>query len=225
MEKTNNLWQNFQAKYELTEEQLNQFKKYAQLLQEWNQKINLTAMDSEEDIINYHFDDSLAVTKFVDFSNIHAVSDVGTGAGFPGIPVKIKYPELKVVLIEVTQKKINFLNLVIEELGLENIEVYPLNWLTFLRKTEYNIDLFFARASLHTDELLKVFARDSSYIPRQGSQPSHKAMAGAAGQGRVQLIYWASIKWEAMQEDTRYLKKIEKYKVGEKERQLIFFAK
>lgn len=206
---TNNteiLWKSFQDKYQLNNEQLNQFKKYAALLYEWNQKINLTAMDNQEDIINYHFDDSLAVTKFVDFNKLKAVSDIGTGAGFPGIPIKIKYPNLKVVLIEVTQKKINFLNLVIKELNLENIEVYPLNWLTFLRKTDYKIDLFFARASLQTDELLKVYARDSNYK-------------------NSQLIYWASIKWEPSVEDSSYLKKIEKYKVGEKERQLIFFDK
>lgn len=203
---TEHLWQIFKSKYELTEEQLNSFKKYAAILYEWNQKINLTAMDSEADIINYHFDDSLAVTKFVDFNKLKAVSDIGTGAGFPGIPIKIKYPHLNVVLIEVTQKKINFLNLVIQELNLEGIEVYPLNWLTFLRKTDYKINLFFARASLQTDELLKVYAKDSNYR-------------------NSQLIYWASIKWEASAEDSFYLEKIEKYKVGEKERQLIFFDK
>lgn len=206
---TNNieiLWKNFQAKYQLTQEQLNQFKKYAQILIEWNQKINLTAMDGIEDIINYHFDDSLAVTKFVDFNNLKSVSDVGTGAGFPGIPIKIKYPHLNVILIEVTQKKINFLNLVIKELNLKNIEVYTLNWLTFMRKTDYQIDLFCARASLKTDELLKVFGKDSNYK-------------------NSELIYWASIKWEPTIQDSSYLKKIEKYQVGQKERQLIFFDK
>ncbi|MDR3645958.1 MAG: 16S rRNA (guanine(527)-N(7))-methyltransferase RsmG [Candidatus Babeliales bacterium] len=206
METTEILWQNFQAKYELTLQQLNQFKKYAALLYEWNQKINLTAMDSEADIINYHFDDSLAVSKFVDFSKLKSVSDVGTGAGFPGIPIKIKYPHLNVVLIEVTQKKINFLDLVIEELNLEDIEVYELNWLTFLRKTDYKIDTFFARASLKTDELLQAYSKDSNYKSSK-------------------LIYWASIKWQATAQDSSYLKKIEKYNVGEKERQLIFFAK
>lgn len=201
-----NLWKNFQTKYQLTVEQLNSFKKYAELLIEWNQKINLTAMDAIEDIINYHFDDSLAVINFEDFDKIKSISDIGTGAGFPGIPLKIKYPHLEVVLIEVTQKKINFLNLVIQELNLKNIEVYTLNWRTFILKTDYEIDLFCARASLHTDELIKAFSKDSNYK-------------------KSKLVYWASIKWEPTGEDSTYLKKIEKYKVGDKERQLIFFSK
>ncbi len=200
-------WQSFGKKYNLTEEQLKLFSKYAALLQEWNQKINLTRIIKTEDIIDYHFDDSLSVTNFVDFNNLKTVCDVGTGAGFPGIPIKIMYPNLKVILIEVVQKKIIFLNDVIKEFKLDNIEVCSLDWRTFLRKTSYKIDLFCARASLHTDELLRIFSSDSMYKIDSN------------------LIYWASYNWEPNTDDLIYLKKEGTYEVGDKKRKLIFFGK
>ena len=102
-----------------SEEQYNQFYKYMNLLIEWNKKINLTAIIEPKEIILKHFVDSLTIAKYIEENK--KVADVGTGAGFPGVPLKIMYPQLKVTLLDSLNKRLNFLNQVIEKLGLENI--------------------------------------------------------------------------------------------------------
>lgn len=106
----------------LTEEQLNKLEKYYQLLIEWNQKINLTRIIEKEDVYLKHFYDSLTLIKAVDLTKNLTLLDVGTGAGFPGIVLKIVFPNLKITLVDSLLKRINYLNKVIEELQLENIE-------------------------------------------------------------------------------------------------------
>ena len=105
---------------ELDEEQVMQFYKYMQLLLEWNEKINLTAITKPEEIILKHFVDSLTIANKIEKEA--SLADVGTGAGFPGIPLKIYRRDLCVTLVDSLNKRINFLNQVIEELKLENIE-------------------------------------------------------------------------------------------------------
>ena len=104
----------------LNEKQLNQFFDYMNLLIEWNEKINLTAITLPEDIILKHFIDSITISKYIP-QNAYLV-DVGTGAGFPGIPIKIVREDIKIVLVDSLNKRINFLNEVINNLCLENIE-------------------------------------------------------------------------------------------------------
>jgi 16S rRNA (guanine527-N7)-methyltransferase len=99
---------------------MKQFEKYQELLLEWNEKINLTAITEEDDIITKHFIDSLTCLKYI--KGDEKIIDVGTGAGFPGIPVKIVSHETKVTLLDSLNKRINYLNDVIEKLGLENVE-------------------------------------------------------------------------------------------------------
>jgi len=105
---------------ELTDNQINQFEKYQDLLLEWNEKINLTAITEENDIIIKHFVDSLTVAKY--FKDNDKLIDVGTGAGFPGIPLKIANKTLKVTLLDSLNKRIIYLNDVIEKLDLLDIE-------------------------------------------------------------------------------------------------------
>lgn len=107
---------------ELTELQIKQFLKYYELLVEWNEFMNLTAITEYEDVMKKHFVDSLSLIKTYDVSKSSKVIDVGTGAGFPGLALKIAYPNLKVTLLDSLNKRINFLNHVIEQLGLENVE-------------------------------------------------------------------------------------------------------
>ncbi len=106
----------------LTKQQLSQLKKFYQLLKEWNEKINLTRIINEEDVYLKHFYDSLTILKVVDLEEIESLCDVGTGAGFPGIVLKICFPHLKVVLIDSLNKRVMYLKEVIKELELENIE-------------------------------------------------------------------------------------------------------
>ena len=102
----------------ISEEMITQLDTYAKLLKEWNSKMNLTAIDEREEVYEKHFFDSILP---LNDSIQGKVADVGTGAGFPGIPLKILRPDIKVTLVDSLNKRINFLNEVIEKLNLKDI--------------------------------------------------------------------------------------------------------
>ncbi|MCM1101059.1 MAG: 16S rRNA (guanine(527)-N(7))-methyltransferase RsmG [Acetatifactor muris] len=106
----------------LTGDQMEQFLKYYELLTEWNAFMNLTAITEYEDVMKKHFVDSLALIKACDMNRSLSVIDVGTGAGFPGLALKIAFPNLKVTLLDSLNKRIRFLDTVIEELNLSGVE-------------------------------------------------------------------------------------------------------
>ena len=108
---------------EIDEEKVIKFYKYMNLLIEWNKKINLTAIIEPNDIILKHFVDSLSLVKSIKLNGDESLIDVGTGAGFPGIPIKIMFPNLKIILIDSLNKRLLFLNEVINILGLDKIEL------------------------------------------------------------------------------------------------------
>ena len=103
----------------IDEDQKSKFSKYYSLLLEKNKVMNLTRITDEEEIIIKHFVDSLMIAKVVDMEKVESLIDVGTGAGFPGIPIKIMWPEIKVTLLDSLDKRVGFLQEVIEELDLE----------------------------------------------------------------------------------------------------------
>lgn len=105
-----------------TEEKYNQFIKYMRLVQEWNEKINLTAIVEDNDFIKKHFVDCIKAFKSSKIKNAKTLIDVGTGAGFPGLPIAILNDECEVLLLDSLNKRVNFLNLVIRELGLKNVK-------------------------------------------------------------------------------------------------------
>ena len=106
----------------LSTEQQQKLDQFYHLLVEWNKKINLTRITSEEDVYLKHFYDSLTIVKVVDLNKVHTLCDVGTGAGFPGIVLKIVFPHLKITLIDSLQKRVNYLNSIIKDLSLNEIE-------------------------------------------------------------------------------------------------------
>lgn len=107
---------------DFNEDKYNKFMLYKDLLKEWNEKINLTAITEDEEIITKHFIDSIKAYTLDEFKNAKNVIDVGTGAGFPGIPLAIMREDLNVTLLDSLNKRVNFLNLVISNLGLKNVE-------------------------------------------------------------------------------------------------------
>lgn len=105
----------------LLPEQVDSLRRYLELLCEWNQRFNLTAITSPHEILVKHFLDSLTCAAGVDFPAQRTLIDVGTGAGFPGLVLKIAFPHLEVRLLDAVQKRLNFLERVAEELGLEGV--------------------------------------------------------------------------------------------------------
>lgn len=202
----NSIWAHFAQKFSINSDQLVQFKKYFDLILQENQKYNITAITGPKEIVLDHFYDSLSLLLFsnVKFESVKSIVDVGSGGGFPGIPLAIMFPKIQFNLIEVNNKKVRFLKLVASELGLENVTVHTDDWRTFLRTFKQPVDLFIARASLPVSELIRVFKPSSIFT---------KSM----------LVYWASKKWVPTQQEKEYLDECLSYLVGDKERNLCFF--
>ena len=139
-----------QLKFDLTEEKLEELNKFYNLLIEWNKKINLTRIEEEEEVYLKHFYDSLTIAKAVDLSEIKTLCDIGTGAGFPGIVLKIFYPNLKITLIDSLKKRVNYLNEIIKDLGIDNIEAIHVRGEDY--KGQY--DVVTSRAVANIEKLL-----------------------------------------------------------------------
>lgn len=106
---------------ELTDLQIQQYETYYELLVEWNEKMNLTAITEKKEVYEKHFYDSVAASFFFDFSKVHSVIDIGAGAGFPSLPIKILYPHLHVTIIDSLNKRISFLKYLCQELRLNHV--------------------------------------------------------------------------------------------------------
>ena len=134
----------------LTNKQLEQLEKYYQQLIVENRKYNLTAITNKEDVYLKHFYDSLTLNRVVDLKNTNTLCDVGTGAGFPGIVLKIVFPNLRITLIDSLQKRVNYLNEIIKELELDNIKAIHTRGEDF--KGQY--DVVTSRAVANIEKLL-----------------------------------------------------------------------
>lgn len=137
---------------DISQDQLKQLDQFYHLMLEWNEKINLTRITEEEEVYLKHFYDSLTLNKVVDLTKDFTLCDVGSGAGFPGIVLKIIFPNLKITLIDSLLKRVKYLNDIIEKLGLKEIEALH------YRMEEYNklgnkFDIVTARAVANLSKL------------------------------------------------------------------------
>ena len=177
----------------LTEKQLNQFEEYFRLLVEWNEKMNLTAITEREDVYLKHFLDSLSIVKVFPELNETANSgefsliDVGTGAGFPGIPLKILFPNAKITLMDSLNKRIIFLNEVVNTLNLNesgSIECIHARAEELAQNKEYReqYDLVVSRAVANLSTLTEYclpFAKVSGYFIPYKSEKAGEEIAAA----------------------------------------------
>lgn len=157
----------------LTEKQIKELEIYANYLIEYNSHTNLTAIKDLEGIYLKHFYDSLTIVKAIDLNNINSLADIGTGAGFPGMVLKIVFPHLRVVLIDSNNKKITFLKNLIEKLGLINIECLNVRCEEYALKNLDSFDLVTARAvsnmRILSELCLPLVSVNGYFIPLKGN--------------------------------------------------------
>lgn len=137
---------------ELTSKQENQLEKYYEMLVEANKTTNLTRIINKEDVYLKHFYDSLTIVKVIDLSKDQTLIDIGTGAGFPGVVLKIVFPNLKITLLDSLNKRIEFLNKVIEELELKDIKTVH----SRIEDYKEEFDIVASRAVAKTNILLEL---------------------------------------------------------------------
>ena len=158
---------------EVTDQMVQQFETYMHLLQQWNQKMNLTAITQEEEIIEKHFYDCILPLSIMPFTG--RIADIGSGAGFPGLVWKIVLPESEMVLVEPTGKRCTFLNAVIDELKLEKISVVNQRSEDYVLNARESVDIVSARAVAN----LRVLSELTVPLVRKGGM--FVAMKGAKG--------------------------------------------
>ncbi|MCD7035287.1 16S rRNA (guanine(527)-N(7))-methyltransferase RsmG [Metabacillus sp. GX 13764] len=167
----------------LSQQQLSQFDKYYELLVEWNEKMNLTSITDREEVILKHFYDSVSAAFYFDFKKPLSLCDVGAGAGFPSIPIKICFPELSVTIVDSLNKRITFLENLANELGLSNVSFRHDRAETFGQNKAYRekFDVVTARAvarmSVLSELCLPLVKKGGSFIAMKAASANEELKA------------------------------------------------
>ncbi|PNY97296.1 16S rRNA (guanine(527)-N(7))-methyltransferase RsmG [Mammaliicoccus sciuri] len=160
----------------LSDKQISQFETYFEMLVEWNEKINLTAVTEKEEVYLKHFFDSVTPSFYIDFNEIETICDVGAGAGFPSIPLKIVYPRLQITIVDSLNKRIKFLNELAASLDLDKVNFVHDRAETFGKSQQYreSFDLVTARAvarlSVLSELCLPLVKKGGQFVALKGSQ-------------------------------------------------------
>ncbi|MCQ2010695.1 16S rRNA (guanine(527)-N(7))-methyltransferase RsmG [Sporolactobacillus sp. STSJ-5] len=160
---------------QLSELQIDQFQLYYEMLIEWNKKMNLTAITDPNEVMIKHFFDSLTPCFYFSIQEVQTLCDVGSGAGFPGIPMKILFPRLKLTIVDSLQKRLTFLQAVVDKLGLDYVTLCHDRAEDFARKPgiRESFDLVTARAvaklSVLSEYCLPLVCLGGSFIALKGS--------------------------------------------------------
>ena len=176
----------------ITEAKMRQFERYLELLQEWNEKINLTAITQREEVYLKHFYDSLTAGLYVNFSEgVHSLCDVGSGAGFPSIPLKIIYPELHITIVDSLNKRITFLEKVVEELGLSGVLLYHDRAETFGQNKQFRATFDFvtaravARMSVLAELCMPLLKKNGTFIAMKAAHAPEELNEAVSAIGKL----------------------------------------
>ena len=142
----------------VSEDILDKLERYYELLIEWNEKINLTAITDKEQVYLKHFYDSLTLVKAIDLNKVNSLCDLGTGAGIPGVVLKIFFPNLKLTLVDALSKRIKFLEVLVKELNLEDVDLVHMRAEEYGRLYRECFDVVTARALTSFSVLLEFSA-------------------------------------------------------------------
>lgn len=151
----------------LSDDQINKFNTYYEFLNNYNKHTNLTSIKDKEDVYLKHFYDSALLTKTINFNNINTMLDIGCGAGFPGIVIKILYPNLKLTLLDSNNKKTTFCKELINLLNLDNIEVINERAEDYIKEKREYFDLVTARAVKNLRVLVELsipYVKENKYF-------------------------------------------------------------
>ena len=172
-EKLNNIC--YKLNIAITHEQIDTFRRFYELLLEWNNRFNLTAITEEDDVILKHFIDSISILNYVDIGSSDKIIDVGTGAGFPGLPLKIMLPDLRLTLLDSVNKKLNFVREASEQFGFSDINIVHGRAEDCGQDVKFRekYDFCFSRAVAHLSVLselcLPFVKKDGSFVSYKGA--------------------------------------------------------
>jgi 16S rRNA (guanine527-N7)-methyltransferase len=203
--------------FNLTSTQLEQFHTYYELLIEWNEKMNLTAITDKEEVYLKHFYDSVTPSFIFDFTKVNSLCDIGAGAGFPSLPIKILFPHLEVAIVDSLKKRITFLEELVDTLNLKNVALHHDRAETFGQSATYRetFDVVTARAVARLNVLSELC------LPLVKMNGNFIALKGAMGEEEV------SESQEAISKLGGYINKVEAMELPKEEsrRHLIIIDK
>lgn len=158
----------------LTDEMLINLNTYYELLIEWNTKMNLTAITDKKEVYLKHFYDSLTLIKVIDLHKEESLCDVGTGAGFPGLVLKICFPHLKLTLVDALNKRLTFLKTVVDKLNLNDVEIIHARAEDYAKENREKFDVVTARAVASLNILIEycmpLVKKEKYFIPLKGNE-------------------------------------------------------